>query len=220
MGSSRREREKLQRRNDIMYAAEQKFFEKGFDGVAMDDIAKDLELSKPALYRYFKNKESLFFAVVNRGLVILRDTLKEAVTDKKTGFEKVLAFIQALCFDYVVKHFDYHRLLVVAHEQRFMDMVKKKEIDDESQLGNMELELLSFLIDALNLGIEDGTIREDVAPLQTAIFLVAACEAAVKMTPEYQNLLIQTGLGKDEYLKHSLDLMLRGIVANSPEKQE
>jgi TetR/AcrR family transcriptional regulator len=217
---SRKEREKLQRRNEIIYAAEHKFFEKGFEGVAMDDIAKELELSKPAIYRYFKNKESLFFAVVNRGMVILRDTFKDAVTNEKTGIEKVSAFIQALCFDYVVKHYDYYRLLVVAHEQRFMDMVKKKEIDGESQLGNMELEWLSFLIDALNLGIEDGTIREDVAPLQTAIFLVVACEAEVKMIPEYQSLLIQTGLGKDEYLKHSLDLMLRGIAAKSPEKQK
>jgi TetR/AcrR family transcriptional regulator len=215
MGLSRREREKLNRQIEIINAAEHKFFEKGYDGVSMDDIAKDLELSKPALYRYFKNKESLYFAVVLRGMVILRDTLKDAVTNEKTGIEKVSGFIQALCFDYVVKHFDYYRLLVVAYEQRFLNMLKKEEIDGGSQFGNITLELLTFLVDAINLGIEDRTIREDVGPLQTAIFLVHACEDAVNMLPEYQNLLTQTGLSKDEFLKHSLDLMLRGIAAEN-----
>jgi len=217
-GLPRRERERLQRRNDIINAAEKKFFAKGFDGVSMEDIAKDLELSKPALYRYFKNKESLFFAVVLRGMVILRDTFKEAVAKENTGIEKASGFIRALCFDYVVNHFDYYRLLIAAREQRFMDMFKKHEIDGGNQFGNMALELLTFLVDAINLGIEDSTIREDVGPLQTAIFLVVACEAVVNMTPEYQNLLTQTGLTKDEYLQHSIDLMLRGITIENPKK--
>jgi TetR/AcrR family transcriptional regulator len=218
LGVSRREREKSQRGNEIICAAEHRFIEKGFDGVSMDDIAKDLELSKPALYRYFKNKESLYFAVALRGMGILRDTVKDAVAKEKTGIEKVSGFIQALCFDYAVNHFEYYRLLVAAREQRFMDMLKKQEIDGGSQFGNMMLELLNFFVDAINLGIEDGTIREDVGPLQTAIFLMLAFEAAVNITPEYQNLLTQTGLSKDEYLKHSIDLMLRGIAAEKPKK--
>ncbi len=218
MELSRREREKLHRGNEIMNAAERRFFEKGFDGVSMDDIALDLELSKPALYRYFKNKESLYFAVVLRGMVILHDALKEAAAKEKTGIAKVSGFIQTFCFDYVANHFNYHQLLIEAREQRFIEMLKKQEIDGGNQFWDIALESLTFLVDAINLGIEDGTIREDVGPLQTAIFLIDACEAAVNMTPEYQNLLSQTGLNNDEYLKHSIDLMLRGIAAESPKK--
>jgi AcrR family transcriptional regulator len=40
--AERKEREKQQRRNDIIDAAEKRFFEKGFDGVSMDEIARDL----------------------------------------------------------------------------------------------------------------------------------------------------------------------------------
>lgn len=217
-GLSRREREKLQRRNSIIDAAQKRFFGRGFDGVSMDEIAGDLELSKPALYRYFKNKESLYIAVVLRGMVILRDTLRDAVKKEKTGLDKVSGFLNALCFDYAHKHADYYRLITVAREQRFMDMFKRGEVEGAKEFGNMAFELLTFLVNAIKIGIEDNSIRENLEPLQTALFLVIASEAAVNMSSEYQqNLLTHRNIAKDEYLAHSIDLMLQGISTTNKE---
>ena len=209
---SRREREKLQRIEEIIDAAQHWFFEQGFDGVSMDDIAKDLELSKPALYRYFSNKESLYIAVVLRGMTILNQTFKEAVAKEQTGLGKVSGFLHALCFSYINKHADYYRLLTVAREQRFMDLFKQGKVDAANQFGNMALESINLLIDALVLGMQDGTIRKDLEPVETAIFLSAAAEAALDMTPDYQILLIQRKIKKESYLQHSIDLMLQGIA--------
>jgi hypothetical protein len=60
--------------------------------------------------------------------------------------------------------------------------------------------------------------REGLEPLQTAIFLVVAAEAAVNMTPEYQNLLSGRGLSKDDYLQRSIALMLQGIASSNLKK--
>ena len=215
-GLSRREREKLKRRNDIIDSAQKRFFERSFDGVSMDDIAHDLELSKPALYRYFKNKESLYYAVVIRGMAILRDTIKEVVAKEKTGKNKVLSYIETLCFVYVRKYSDYYRLLIVAREKRFVDMFLRHEIEGAHEFGLMALELLNLLVDAIKLGIEDKTIREDLDPLQTAIFLVVTAEAIINLTPVYQNLVTQKGIGEDEFLRRSIDLMLQGIDSVKP----
>ena len=209
----RREREKLRRSTEIVDAAEKRFIRNGFDGVSMDDIAGDLELSKPALYRYFRNKESLYLAVVLRGMAILRDTFKNAVSKEKTGIAKVSSFLKALCYEYVHDHPAYYRLTIVAREQRFMEMFSRHEIDGAEKFGNMALESLMFLVDAIKLGVEDGTIRKDIEPLQTAIFLVAASEAAINMTPEYQNLLKREYVNKDDYLGHSIELMAKGIAS-------
>jgi len=38
------------------------FLEKGFEKTMMDDIAARLGVTKPAIYRYYKNKEELFIA--------------------------------------------------------------------------------------------------------------------------------------------------------------
>lgn len=212
----RREREKQQRRNSIIDAAQNLFFQRGFDGVSMDEIARDLELSKPALYRYFRNKESLYLAVVLRGMVTLRDTLKEAVEKEKTGRQKILGYVRSFCFNYARGHPDYYRLVVVAREQRFMDMFIRHEVDGAEQFGNMAFELLNLLINAINLGIKDGTVREDLDPLQTAVFLVVSAEATVNLTPAYKDLITRKNIGMDDYLQNSIDLMLRGIASESP----
>nr|WP_243686751.1 helix-turn-helix domain-containing protein [Methanobacterium formicicum] len=57
----RREREKEQRRNDILKAAEKLFLSREYDNVSMNDIAREVELSKATIYLYFENKEELFF---------------------------------------------------------------------------------------------------------------------------------------------------------------
>lgn len=214
----RREREKLKRRNDIIDAAEKRFFKKDFDGVSMDDISHDLELSKPAIYRYFKNKESLFYAVVTRGMVILRDTLKEAVEKENTGMDKTSGYLEGLCFKYIRNYREYYKLLVVARESRFVDKFLRNEIEGAHEFGLLALELLNLLVDAITLGIKDGTARDDLDPLQTAIFLVVTAEASINLTPVYENLVTRKHIGREEYLRHSIDLMLQGIASNKLRK--
>ena len=64
----RREREKEQRRNQIIVAARRVFHEKGFTNATIKNIAKEAELGFGTLYLYFKNKEELFAALSLRVL--------------------------------------------------------------------------------------------------------------------------------------------------------
>jgi AcrR family transcriptional regulator len=51
-------------RKKIIAEALTLFLKKGVDKTTMDDIAARLGVTKPAIYRYFKNKEELFLASV------------------------------------------------------------------------------------------------------------------------------------------------------------
>ncbi len=62
--SDRKKREKEHRRQSIIDAAEKLFFEKGYDNVSINDIAKEVELNRATIYLYFENKEALCFAVL------------------------------------------------------------------------------------------------------------------------------------------------------------
>lgn len=66
--TERKQLEKAKQREDILDDAEKLFFSRGYDGVSMDEITNEVELNKATLYLYFKDKESLFFAVINRGI--------------------------------------------------------------------------------------------------------------------------------------------------------
>jgi AcrR family transcriptional regulator len=56
---------KDERRQAILAAALDEFFERGFKAARMDDIARRAGLSKGALYLYFDTKEALFSALVD-----------------------------------------------------------------------------------------------------------------------------------------------------------
>ena len=55
-----------ERKSQILNAAEEVFTEKGFDQARMDDIAGQTGLSKGTLYLYFKSKDDLIIAILDR----------------------------------------------------------------------------------------------------------------------------------------------------------
>src|SRR5574338_418096 len=55
-----------ERKTQIINAAESVFTEKGFDQARMDDIAEETGLSKGTLYLYFKSKDDLIIAILDR----------------------------------------------------------------------------------------------------------------------------------------------------------
>ncbi len=61
---SRKEKEKLRHRHHILKAALTLFSKKGYHDVSMREIAKTSEFAIGTLYKYFKNKEDLYQALI------------------------------------------------------------------------------------------------------------------------------------------------------------
>ena len=55
-----------ERKDQILNAAEEVFNQKGLDNARMDDIAEETGLSKGTLYLYFKSKDDLIAAILDR----------------------------------------------------------------------------------------------------------------------------------------------------------
>ena len=55
-----------ERKDQIMNAAEEVFAQKGFSDARMDDIAEETGLSKGTLYLYYKSKDDLIIAILDR----------------------------------------------------------------------------------------------------------------------------------------------------------
>ena len=78
---SRREREKLNRRNEILQAARKVFAEKGYDVATVDDVASAAELSKGTIYLYFKSKADLFLSTLEMGMEQVISIILDAISD-------------------------------------------------------------------------------------------------------------------------------------------
>jgi len=59
-------------------AASELFEERGFDRTTVDQIAEAAEISRRTFFRYFADKEELFFAEDERLLGVIHDTLDAA----------------------------------------------------------------------------------------------------------------------------------------------
>ena len=77
MGSERRrEREREQRRSTILRSARKEFFDKGFRAVTVDSIARRAELSKGAIYLYFKSREEIYAQILLRDIDKFHDRVE------------------------------------------------------------------------------------------------------------------------------------------------
>jgi len=163
----RRLREKEKRRNDIIDAAEQVFFSKGYEWATMDDVAERAELSKGTLYLYFRSKEDLYLGITLRGLEILQDMFLDAVRRNGRGIDQIYAIGQAYC-DFARKHRNYFNSLMRFHSDIIGRITEASLSESHSLEGKKVLEICA---QALSQGIEDGSIRQDIDPLKMAIIL-------------------------------------------------
>lgn len=163
----RKEREKEQRRNEILDAAEKVFFSKGFYYSTMDEVAEAAELSKGTLYLYFKNKEDLYFAITHRAMSILRVLFQEAFEEEEKGIDKVHAIGRAY-YKYSQDYKDYFNMMMhfaAVQDSLSLDACVFDEMHNQGQT------VLKILIDAIQAGIADGSIRSNLEPHKTAFLL-------------------------------------------------
>ncbi|NQT26277.1 TetR/AcrR family transcriptional regulator [candidate division KSB1 bacterium] len=176
----RKEREKEQRRIEILDAAERVFFTKGMKSATMDEVAESAELSKGTLYLYYKNKDELLLALIYRGIQIMIEMFKEAIQGEGTGLEKSFRIGQAY-FLFAKEYPDYYNL--ISHFR--LDELDYQNADHNdsmaeqcSDCGNMALGLLSQIIKE---GMEDGSIRSDLDSDQIATLLYGMTSGIIEL---------------------------------------
>ncbi len=225
----RREREKEQRHNDILKAAEKLFLSRGYDDVSMNDIAQEVELSKATLYLYFDNKEELFFAIVLRGNLILNSMIQDEVKKAESGIDKVSAFRKAY-HEFNRDYSDYIRIYKYFQSGRFdldciMDsdeiaksskdkMFKSSNVSDYLyKINKMRGERFSIMSDSVQIGIDDGTIRSDVNPSEAAVLLSSISKNMSDIPQDHEKLLERKGIDRDKFVMDVEDL-IRHMIMN------
>ncbi len=206
--TERREREKEQRKSDIVDAAERVFFSKGLQNATMDDVAEEVELSKGTLYLYFKNKEDLYLAIHLRGNHILKNMFEQAVSKHKTGIEKVRAIGDAY-FEFYKNYPDYFNAMIY-YESREINWEDEDTIAAQCALvGKSTLEVL---VQAIMTGINDETIRRDVDPLKAAICLWGQSTGVIQIaTLKEAMILAKHQIKPEEIIDYSFDLIFHAL---------
>lgn len=164
----KREKERLEainrRKKEVINAAKDMFTLKNIETTSMQDIADEAEVGVASVYRYYKNKTDLVYAVA-------LDYIERAINEfhlelKGTGLEKATQLI-----DYLLDGYEGKAQLLSFAEQFEMFLLTHK-----GEHGDVFRKLLDEEIKVLNEvlveGIQDGSIRQDVDLEQTAISII------------------------------------------------
>jgi AcrR family transcriptional regulator len=97
MRPSRREREKERQRRDMLDTALDLFSEKGYHNVTMHEIAEKAEFAVGTLYKFFRNKEDLYKALILKKTEAFHEAILAALEERDDEVEKLRHYIEVRC---------------------------------------------------------------------------------------------------------------------------
>jgi AcrR family transcriptional regulator len=159
----KRRRDRALKREAVIRAAARAFDARGFHNTSLDDIAAALQVTKPTLYYYVRNKEDLLFQCFLAGLEGIEATLAEALRSRASGRERLRGVLRGYA-------------LAIASEFGWC-MVRAEDQDLDAALG-AQIKARKSGIDQgirrlLRDGIDDGSLGP-CDPKMTAFALAGA----------------------------------------------
>jgi len=205
--AERKEREKEQRRNDIVDAAEKVFYAKGFQDATMDEVAAEAELSKGTLYLYFKSREDILFSMLIRGTDILNRMLLEVIDEKCSGIENLMTMADT--FIRFSKEYTNHFNLFMLFQSRDLFSMN---IDTEEVVEYLrDSSPLSILDKMVNNGIADGSLRNDITPGLLTATLWSQMLGVLMVAYTKSDIYKAFGINPEVIAQTHLELVLNGV---------
>ena len=138
----------------ILRAAAQEFAEHGIAGARTDTIARQAKVNKALLYYYFKDKETLYGAVLDHAFSGLKSTVFQVLDSDQPPREKFLAYVGSY-FDFVAANQIYPKLM----QREMMRARQGQSPHIEKVIKNYFQPIFLRVSELLRKGIAEGEFR-------------------------------------------------------------
>jgi TetR/AcrR family transcriptional regulator len=139
----------------ILRAAAQEFAEHGIAGARTDAIAREARVNKALLYYYFKDKETLYGAVLDHVFIGMKSSVFRVLDSDLAPRDKILAYVGAY-FDFIASNQIYPKLM-----QREMMRAREGNSVHIDRLVKTYFQPIYKRVGALlHKGIADGEFRK------------------------------------------------------------
>jgi len=187
---------------EIMQAAERLFTSRRFHEVTLDDVARQARVGKGTIYRYFRDKDDLFFRTAMNGFEELCDVLRTAAPDEAPfrtqllgACERVSAFFRGRRPLLRMMHGEESRLHWCRGQLRRQWTAHREK-------------LASAVAEVLRRGAQEGAVRTDVSPRVLAGVLLGILRMQARELAE--------SLGERRSLQLAVTLFLEGAARAAP----
>ncbi|MEM7331265.1 MAG: TetR/AcrR family transcriptional regulator [Chloroflexota bacterium] len=149
-GIQSREEQRERKRMTILRTAAQTINEVGFRQMSLDKLATKLNVTKPTLYYYVKNKDDILSSILEVAMTQLRQEIQTVSETNLSGLGKLHHFMQRYA---VVMGDDFGACLITSRISAFASGFKE-------QYHEASREVLTAVRTLISEGIQDGSIAE------------------------------------------------------------
>jgi AcrR family transcriptional regulator len=191
-----------ERKFEILNAAESVFTRNGFDAARMEDIAEESGLSKAALYLYFKSKDDLILAMLDRIFQGEFKRLENVIRDEVRATDALWKLIDIMTQDIlgmlrlipIVYNF-----LALAFRNKYVQRTLKAYLNS----------YIDILVPIIQRGVDTGEFRP-VDAQEAAIAMGAVIEGTLLLWV-YDNKLVDP----KTHIRSGMQLLLEGLQART-----
>jgi AcrR family transcriptional regulator len=189
-----------ERTSQIISAAEGVFSKKGFAEARMDDIAEKTGLSKGTLYNYFKSKDDLIIAILDRIFQREFKAFEQIDLSTTSATDSIWLFI-----DTVVKDIKYFlRAMPIAYE--FLALAFRNKTVQKA-LKVYVNRYMDILVPIIQSGIDSGEFK-NVDAQEVAVSMGAILEGTILLWV-YDKSLVEP----EANIRSGIKLLLEGVQA-------
>lgn len=206
--AERRQEERDRRRSEIVAAAEALYASMGWDAITMDQVARQARVSRGLVYVYFRDKDDLHLALVERALACLRQRFEDAREPRVSGLEEVAAMGRAyLRFAQDLPHY-------FDACARYQHHHTEAETPPDNDLACVEAghRVHEVIVASINRGIADGSISAELGnPYVTALTLWAFMHGTIQIATTKSTQIAHEGATVPAFIDSSIRLALRAL---------
>ena len=162
------------KRERIVAAAVDMFYQHGFGHTTLDQVAEQMGMTKPFIYAHFSSKTELLAAICAQGIGVSLQAIDRALGSDGTSRERLAAFANDF-------------MLAVLESQKHIAIYTREEKNldpaDREKIQNMRREFDRKLTGLLDQGVAKGEFKIDETPLAALAIGGIASWASVWFRP-------------------------------------
>ncbi|WP_060206758.1 TetR/AcrR family transcriptional regulator [Sporosarcina koreensis] len=169
-------------RQMIISKSSQLFNQKGYASALISDVMKETGLKKGGIYRHFDSKNELAIEAFKYSAKTMREHYKNAMHDKKSVKEQLLAFIDA--FTTLERDVPIQGGCPLMNATiEFDDSTSELIPYVQSAMNDLLLSVEQLMID----GQKNNEISKDINPKQATIIILSSLEGALALSRLYRS---------------------------------
>jgi TetR/AcrR family transcriptional regulator, fatty acid metabolism regulator protein len=199
---SLKEKQRQEREELILQAAEEMLAEKGYHETSMDEIAARVGIAKGTVYLHFPSKEDLVVALYEGNIQKMSQAVEAILSSELTARAKLEQLLQFIYGGFFSRKSE--RFYSIYHQAELQRIFADKKAYKQGVWEQLSARISSLLDEGKANGEFDATIP---TPVMLSTFL------SLLSPRSYERLITEGKMSSDELIKHLSRLYFKSIAA-------